>query len=171
MQQRCHPARAVTAVLPGQRDDVLGERQLVICPVRHLALRRPVLAEHAAHPPLGHVQHFPDLEVAKRMVEALTGHDLFASAPSWDGKWLSVLLREAGLPRQALRLRDTEEALRATATEILRPVLPPARLDVEVHNIVTRASAAKNARPAHRALADPVGEHEIWLRARQPPVP
>jgi hypothetical protein len=66
-----------------------------------------------------------------------------------------------------LRLRDTDEALRETATEILRPVLPPARFDVEVHDIVTRASAAKNARPAHRALADAIGEHETWLRARQ----
>jgi hypothetical protein len=109
----------------------------------------------------------PHEEVSKRMVEALTGHDLFASAPSWDGKWLSVLLRGAGLPRHALRLRDTEEALRETASEILRPVLPSARLDVEVHHIVTRASAAKNSRPVHRALADAVGEHQTWLRARQ----
>jgi hypothetical protein len=25
--------------------------------------------------------------VATRLVEALAGHDLFASAPSWDGRW------------------------------------------------------------------------------------
>lgn len=109
----------------------------------------------------------PHEEVANRMVEALTGHDLFASAPSWDGKWLSVLLRGAGLPRHTLRLRDTDEALRETATEILRPVLPSALLDIEVHNIVTRASAAKNGPPAHRALADAIGEQETWRRARQ----
>jgi len=84
----------------------------------------------------------PHEEVAKRMVEALTGHDLFASAPSWDGKWLSVLLRGAGLPRHALRLCDTEEALRETATEILRPVLPPARLDIDVH---TRSASLNRA--------------------------
>jgi hypothetical protein len=105
--------------------------------------------------------------VARRMVEALTGFDLFASAPSWDGKWLSVLLRGAGFPRHTLRLRDTDEALRDTAAEILRPILPAARLDVEVHNIVARASAAKERQPAHRALADAIGEHETWLRARQ----
>src|SRR3546814_8362123 len=57
MQQRRHPAIAVAPVLLGQGDDVLGERLLVICPARHLALRRPVLPEHAAHPPLGDVQH------------------------------------------------------------------------------------------------------------------
>jgi hypothetical protein len=109
----------------------------------------------------------PHQEVAKRMMEALTGHDLFASAPSWDGKWLSVLLRGAGLPRHALRLRDTDEALRETAIEILRPALPPARLEMEVHNIITRASAVKNGPPTHRALADATGEQETWLRARQ----
>ena len=109
----------------------------------------------------------PHDAVAYRMVEALTGFDLFASAPFWDGKWLSVLLRAAELPRHLLRLRHTGEALRETAMEILRPVLPPARLDVEVHNIVARASAGKSGQPAHRALADAIAEHETWLRARQ----
>jgi hypothetical protein len=104
--------------------------------------------------------------VATRMVEALTGHDLFASAPTWDGKWLSVLLRGARLPRHILRLRDTDEALRDTAAEILRPLLPPTRLGVEVHNIVAQASAAKASRPAHRALPDAQAEYETWLRAR-----
>jgi len=104
--------------------------------------------------------------VANRMVEALSGHDLFASAPSWDGKWLSTLLRSAGLPRHALRLRDTDEALRETASDILRAAVPPARLDVEVHNLVARASAGKDSPPAHRALADATGEYAIWLRVR-----
>ena len=31
------------------------------------------------------------------MVEVLSGHDLCASAPSWDGKWLSALLRAADI--------------------------------------------------------------------------
>lgn len=105
--------------------------------------------------------------IAQRMIEVLTGHDLFASAPSWDGKWLSALLRAAGHPRHALRLRDTDEALRETVSDILRPHLPAARLDVEVHNIVARAGAAKSRQPAHRALADATAEHETWIRARQ----
>lgn len=109
----------------------------------------------------------PMVFVANRMVEALTGHDLFASAPSWDGKWLSVLLRGAGLPRHALRLRDSDEALKATAVDILRPVLPATRLDVEAHNLVARVTAAKDRRPAHRALPDAIGEHEAWLGVRQ----
>ena len=105
--------------------------------------------------------------VARRMIEALTGFDLFASAPSWDGKWLSALLRAAGLPRHLLRIRNTDEALRETAMEILRPVISASRLDFEVHNIVAQASAGKCRRPAHRALADATAEYEAWLRARQ----
>ena len=105
--------------------------------------------------------------VAARMVEALSDHDLFASAPSWDGKWLSVLLRGAGLPRHALRLRDTDEALRSTATDILQAVFPKARLDIEVHALSASANAGKQAHPAHRALADAQGEYETWCRLRQ----
>ena len=105
--------------------------------------------------------------VAARMVEALSDHELYASAPSWDGKWLSALLRGAGFPRHALRLRDTDEALRSTATEILRRVLPSAQLDVAVHALVSAANAGKQAQPAHRALADAEGEYEAWCRLRQ----
>ena len=105
--------------------------------------------------------------MARRLVEALTGFDLFASAPSWDGKWLSGLLWAAALPRHLLRLRDIDEALRETATEILRPVLSAARLDLEVHKIVAEANAGKSRQPAHRALADATAEYETWLRARQ----
>ena len=38
----------------------------------------------------------PAAEVARRALEALSGHRLYASAPSWDGKWLSRLLRAGG---------------------------------------------------------------------------
>jgi hypothetical protein len=109
----------------------------------------------------------PHDAVANRMVEALSGHDLFASAPSWDGKWMSYLLRTSGFPRHTLKLRDTVEALRETATEILTPVLSAARLDVEVHAIEARATAAKSGPPAHRALADAMGEYERWVSAKQ----
>lgn len=105
--------------------------------------------------------------VAKRMVEALGGHDLFASAPSWDGKWMSYLLRTAGYPRHTLRLRNTDEALQETATEILAPILVAARLPVEVHDIIARVRAAKSTVPAHRALADAIGEYQSWVSAGQ----
>lgn len=100
--------------------------------------------------------------VARRMIDVLTGHDLFASAPSWDGKWLSALLRAAKLPRHALRLRDTEEAQRGTATAILRDVVPAALLGRAVAEVVTLAEVRDREMPAHRALADARDEWERW---------
>ncbi len=61
--------------------------------------------------------------VAHRMLDQLSSHALYASAPSGAGTWLSALLRAAGLPRHALRLKDSEEAQFETATEVLRPVI------------------------------------------------
>lgn len=107
----------------------------------------------------------PNEQVAIRMVEALGGHELFASAPSWDGKWLSVLLRSAGLPRHALRLRDTDEALRATAIAILGQGYSGKGLEDQVARLVADAGAPADA-PAHRALADARSEFEKWRRAR-----
>lgn len=113
------------------------------------------------------IEGTPPHVVASRMVEALTGHDLFASAPSWDGKWLSVLLRGGGLPRHALRLRATDEAVREIVTDMLRPVVPPDRLEADIRNTIVRATGGKNRQPAHRALVDAISEYETWLRAKQ----
>jgi len=104
--------------------------------------------------------------VAARMVEQLTGHSLFASAPSWDGKWLSALLRAAGLPRHMLRLKDTDVALRETAEPILRSVVPPDRLEAIVKDLMAQANATKDNTPAHRALADAREERSVWHRLR-----
>ena len=57
--------------------------------------------------------------VADEMMKDLAGHDLHASSPSWDGKWLSVLLRAAGRPRHALRLRKSDDLFADTAAFIL----------------------------------------------------
>jgi hypothetical protein len=106
-------------------------------------------------------------EVARLMVERLTGHDLVASAPSWDGKWLSALLRAAGLPRHRLRLRATEEAQRDTARKILQACIPADRIDAQIEAMVARVNAAAREAPtAHRALADAQAEREQWLAAR-----
>lgn len=98
----------------------------------------------------------PHDAVARRMVEALTGHDLYASAPSWDGQWLSRLLRAAGLPRHALRLRDTEEAREAAALAALAEAgADPARRGEVLRAVLDEvAEEAREAAPAHRALAD-----------------
>jgi len=98
----------------------------------------------------------PHGAVARRMVEALSGHALFASAPSWDGQWLSLLLRTAGLPRRALRLRDTEEARAAAVRAALAgsTLDPAARAEAERRLLLEAAAAIRDGQPAHRALAD-----------------
>jgi len=109
----------------------------------------------------------PHDALARHMVEALSGHDLTASAPSWDGKWLSALLRAAGLPRHSLRLRDTEEAQRGTAKALLQDCVSPARLALEVERLRIRAIADRpQGTAAHRALADAQEEHARWRAVR-----
>ena len=105
--------------------------------------------------------------VAHRMVEQLSGHDLLASAPSWDGKWLSALLRAAGLPRHALRLRDTDDASRECAEAILKPVVAAESLAARVADVLASAEVRAVGRPpVHRALADAEDERARWLAVR-----
>ncbi|MGK2912029.1 MAG: 3'-5' exonuclease [Sphingobium sp.] len=120
--------------------------------VHHIP-RHQLLADGVAHD-----------DVARIMVEALAGHDLLASAPSWDGKWLSTLLRAAGLPRHSLRLRDSDDAHRECAMAILEPILPPEELENAVGNLLALIEIrAPGEPPAHRALADALEERERWL--------
>jgi hypothetical protein len=92
-------------------------------------------------------------------------HD--AVAQSWDGKWLSVLLRGAGLDRRALRLRDTDDAIDEDARIILSSSVPPELLDATVKNLVALIEVrARGKAPAHRALADAEAERQRWLAVR-----
>ncbi len=129
----------------------------------HKISRERLISEGAAHD-----------EVARRMVEVLTGHFLYATAPSWDGQWLSKLLRAAGLPRHALRLQDTEVAHEEAVTGILREAhIPESDWADIVKDIVVQARSRdeEEGPPAHRALADAQRELRIWRdvcnRARQ----
>jgi len=109
-------------------------------------------------------------DVAQRMVSVLTGRKLYATAPSWDGKWLSKLLRAAGLPRHALRLEDTELAHR----RIVRDVLRNAQVPLDMHRALMKELLAQaqrvndeNGPAAHRALADAQREQRLWLDIRR----
>jgi hypothetical protein len=105
-------------------------------------------------------------DVAQRMVSVLTGRTLYATAPSWDGKWLSKLLRTAGLPRHALRLEDTEMAHRRVMRDVLRDARVPADLHrTLMQDILAQAQRSNNGLgpAAHRALADAQRERLIWL--------
>lgn len=102
--------------------------------------------------------------VARRMVEVLTGHDIYASAPSWDGKWLSALLRAAGLPRHALRLKDTEEAQRTLAARILEEWLDGPKLEAAIATVLAEVrQIADQQPPRHRALDDAERERQSWF--------
>ena len=106
-------------------------------------------------------------DVAQTMLEVLSGHDLVASAPSWDGKWLSTLLRAAGQPRHALRLRATEEVLRECALALLAPHMSAEALSSAVDRVLAQSSRPQTEKPAHRALADAIAERDRWLTVRQ----
>ena len=92
--------------------------------------------------------------VARHMVEVLTGHDLLASAPSWDGKWLSALLRAAGFPRHMLRLRSSREACRECAEAALRTLVGAERLAILVDGLLAQTERVGGVVAAHRALPD-----------------
>ena len=93
------------------------------------------------------------------MIAWAEGNVLYASAPSWDGHWLSMLLRGAGLPRHLLRLRDSEEAF----VEAAREQLGSGASDAAISALVASARAnVDNVAPAHRALADARREWSIW---------
>lgn len=101
----------------------------------------------------------PHEVVCDRLVELFADNVVYASSPSWDGKWLSVLLRAAGRPRHLLRLRDTEE----TFVEAARNRLGPRADENAVADAIAAARAAVDAQPAtHRAIADARREWAIW---------
>ncbi|MCJ2036220.1 transcriptional regulator [Methylobacterium sp. J-068] len=111
----------------------------------------------------------PHDRVALHMLTTLRGVALYASAPSWDGKWLSRLLRSSGLPRHALRLGATAEAQRRAILDILAAGgLAPAVRDGVAGKLMTalRQEAKDDPAPDHRALEDARRECRRWQRAR-----
>jgi len=108
----------------------------------------------------------PHDAVARRLLEELRGHAVFASAPSWDGKWLSALFRAAGVPRHAIRLKASAIARHDSAAAILTGLLPPAERMVRVRAILSRVLREAEARPVrHRAVADAEEELRRWREA------
>jgi hypothetical protein len=107
----------------------------------------------------------PVEQLAERMLEILGPHDLFASAPSWDGKWLSALLRAAGKPRHALRLRDTEEARAEMARAVLGDRLVGSALEDALADLLAETKTySETLHVTHRALGDAQRERDLCLR-------
>ncbi len=109
----------------------------------------------------------PHDRVAHRLIEALDGHQLFATAPSWDGKWLSVLLRSAGLPRHALRLRDSDEAHAEAVQEALGAGVSSEDVQELTERFLAEARRKRWDEPVeHRALKDAEQERRLWTEVR-----
>lgn len=101
----------------------------------------------------------PHDRVARRILATLRPHEVYVSAPSWDGKWLSTLFRAAKIPRHAMRFKPT--AL-AHAEAIAQAFGCKPRAD-EVAATVAAARAAIAGEPVrHRARADAEQELRLW---------
>lgn len=110
----------------------------------------------------------PHDAVARRALEALRPHEVYVSAPSWDGKWMSVLLRGAGLPRHALRLKNADEAHWQAAIDALRGRIPDGEVETLAVSLVREAHLRlQNGPPRHRALADAQAELAVWREVRR----
>ncbi|MDM9627771.1 transcriptional regulator [Rhizobium sp. S152] len=102
----------------------------------------------------------PVILVVTEMMAELAGHDLYASSPSWDGKWLSVLLRGGGVPRHMLRVRKSDDLFQDIASQIIGASPNFSRGGVgAVHVDISALVAEVIARSepdslAHRALPD-----------------
>jgi hypothetical protein len=110
----------------------------------------------------------PHDAVARRVLEALGPHEVYVTAPSWDGMWLSKLLRAAGLPRHAMRMQDAEEAHVGAALEVLGgdPADPFARA-MALDLLFEARRRAPAGPPAHRALGDAVQERALYFEVRR----
>ena len=93
----------------------------------------------------------PHGAVCARLIELFAKNTVCASAPSWDGHWLSMLLRASGQPRHLIRLQDSDVAFSEAARN--------GSGDVEARIAAAKAAADP---PGHRALADARREWSIW---------
>ena len=100
--------------------------------------------------------------VVDEMVATLADQQLYASAPSWDGKWLSALLRAAGHPRNELRLGKSDEAFKDIAKEVAGSSVS----DKDIDDLVRHVIECTESDPPHRALPDAVLELERWKLVR-----
>lgn len=96
--------------------------------------------------------------VCDRVVTLFAGNAVYCSAPSWDGHWLSMLLRAAGRPRHLLRMADTEVAFDEAARQVVA-----SDDEAAIARLVARARSTAETWPvAHRAEADARREWRVW---------
>ncbi|WP_375452134.1 transcriptional regulator [uncultured Devosia sp.] len=106
--------------------------------------------------------------VCARLIEIFAGNIVYASAPSWDGHWLSMLLRAAGHPRHLLRLKDTEETFVEAAQARVGPKhaanrIAEARTRSEARAVAHRQWRTRGANGRSGAISS-----RAWIRAFTP---
>lgn len=89
--------------------------------------------------------------VAREAVSELSGNDLYATSPSWDGKWLSALLRGGGMPRHTLRLRKSDDLFVEAASTVLEGLIGEIDVTALVADVIAQSEPSN---PVHRALPD-----------------
>lgn len=111
--------------------------------------------------------------VARRVVAAFSGRRPVASAPKWDGGWLSKLLEAAGLPDR-FEILDSDKVDMMAASPLLELLDPedtsPRRYTLQhavrdtMQEIIGDAHYEEEIRSkvAHRALADAERLWRIW---------
>ena len=119
-------------------------------------------------------------EAARLTIEAIDEADaVYSDAPSFDGKWLGMLLHEGGIEQERIhktvkRVEDASDAWGKACRPLLRFLEPPdsRKRDMSVKLVRDKAmlliSQAFNQeecrpRPRHRALADAEGLLWIYL--------
>ncbi|MBK8082894.1 MAG: transcriptional regulator [Devosia sp.] len=139
-------------------EDGLGESHLIRPAPAWTEWDAAAEATHGISRDLLERDGLPVERVCDKVVRLFDDNRVFASAPSWDGHWLSMLLRAAGRPRHLVRLMGTEVAFLEAAHDAAgdaADTIAAARREVEVLPVV------------HRALADARREREIWLAVRR----
>lgn len=145
-------------------EDGAEEGHLIRPAVRWKEWEPPARSLHRIPLDLLESDGLPVETVARRLVDSLSGHEVYADAPSWDGDWVGMLLRSAGLPGGALQLVDIDAGLEELARAILAPSLPSSDIPRATRRILADASARFAGRPrAQRALGDARLSRERWL--------
>lgn len=108
----------------------------------------------------------PAVEVARRLVEVLDGHELYSDADTADQRWLGVLLSTAGLP--PLPVRDIY-GVYVGAVKLLVTRMPASIATSMAQSFLAQAEIeAERAVPTrHRAEADARRLFWTWRRLRE----
>lgn len=101
--------------------------------------------------------------IVDEMVKTRADLDLYASAPSWDGKWLSALLRTAEHAPHQRRLGKTDDAFLTATEAVLGSSVPEKELADLVNDVIARSEPAALA---HQALPDELLELGRWNLVR-----